>query len=150
MADAGDTATRPLPAPSELTAGFWDSARHGRLVRPVCSACGRSHFTPQVACPHCWSTDWRYEPSAGTGTVYSHTVVHRPPGPGFDPPYVLAIVDLDADRSGDGWSMLTNIVGCDVHEVHIGQRVAVCFDELTPEITLPAFAPVPDREDHRP
>ena len=131
-----DPGGRPVPEPSPLTEAFWAAAREHVLVRPVCAACGRSHFTPQVACPHCLSTGWAYEPSTGTGTVYSFTVVHRPPGPGFDPPYVMAVVDLD-----DGWSMLTNVVGCDVHEVHIGQAVRVRFDRVAPDVVLPVFEP---------
>jgi hypothetical protein len=89
-----------------------------------------------VACPHCLSTDWAFEPSTGRGTVYSYTVVHRPPQPGFDPPYVLAIVDLD-----EGWSMLTNVVGVEPGDVRIGQRVAVRFEDVTDEVALPCFAP---------
>jgi uncharacterized OB-fold protein len=131
-------AGRPLPEPSPLTEEFWSAARRHELVRPVCSRCGHSHFTPQVACPHCLATDWSYRPSTGRGTVYSHTVVHRPPGPGFEPPYVLAVVDLD-----EGWSMLTNVVGCDVHDVHIGQAVQVRFDDVAPGVVVPVFAPAP-------
>jgi hypothetical protein len=130
------SAARALPVPSGLTSEFWEAARDHRLVRPVCSSCGRSHFTPQVACPHCLSTQWSYQPSCGTGAVYSHTTVHRPPGPGFDPPYVLAIVDVD-----DGWSLLTNIVDCPPEAVHIGQRVSVRFVDLGDRVSLPAFAP---------
>jgi len=133
---------RPLPEPSPLTEEFWRATREHRLVRPVCSQCGHSHFTPQVACPHCLSTEWRYQPSTGRGTVYSHTVVHRPPGPGFDPPYVLAIVDLD-----EGWSMLTNVVGCDVHDVHVGQAVRVRFDPAGDDVVLPVFEPAADPEE---
>lgn len=136
---------RPLPEPSPLTEEFWSAARRHELVRPVCSRCGHSHFTPQVACPHCLSTEWSYQPSTGRGTVYSWTVVHRPPGPGFDPPYVLAVVDLE-----EGWSMLTNIVGPDGGSgppddvrVHIGQAVRVRFDDLAPDLVLPVFEEVP-------
>lgn len=134
-----------MPEPSALTAGFWRAARDHVLVRPVCARCGRSHFTPQVACPHCLSTEWDYRPSSGRGSVYSFTVVHRPPGPGFDPPYVMAIVDLD-----DGWSMLTNVIGCDVHEVRIGQPVTVRFEDLTSNVALPVFVPAADREESHP
>lgn len=94
------------PGASALTAEFWTAAQRHELVRPVCRACGRSFFTPQIACPHCLSQDWEYRVSAGTGTVYSATVVHRPPSPGFEVPFRLGIVDLD-----EGWSMLANFVG---------------------------------------
>lgn len=136
--DGAEPPGRSLPEPSPLTEEFWSAARRHELVRPVCSRCGRSHFTPQVACPHCLSTEWRYQPSTGRGTVYSWTVVHRPPGPGFDPPYVLAVVDLE-----EGWSMLTNVVGPAAGGVHIGQAVRVRFDDIAPDLVLPVFEEEP-------
>ena len=44
---------------------------------------------------------------------------------GFPPPYVVAIVELDEDSTV---RLTTNIVGCRVDEVFIGQRVAVEFE----------------------
>jgi len=131
-----DVDVRPLPEPSVLTHGFWDAAARHELVRPVCDQCGRSFFTPQVACPHCGSEAWTYQPSVGTGTVYSMTVIHRPPLPAFEAPYVLAIIDLD-----DGWSMLSRVVGCEPESVTIGMRVAVAWDDAAPGVALPVFQP---------
>lgn len=88
-----------------LTGPFWSAAAQRRLVRPVCADCGRSFFSPQVACPHCLSENWSYEPSSGRGRVYSATVVRKPPSPGFEVPLRLGIVDLD-----EGWSLLANFV----------------------------------------
>jgi uncharacterized OB-fold protein len=82
------------------------------------------------------SRDWAYVPSSGRGTVYSVTVVHRVPGPGFDTPFALAVVDLE-----DGATMLTHIVGCAPAEVAVGMRVRVDFRPLNDEITLPYFVP---------
>jgi uncharacterized OB-fold protein len=123
---------RPLPAPSELTAGFWAAARRRTLVRPVCDACGHSFFTPQIACPRCLSEAWSYVPSSGRGVVYSATVVHRAPYPGFEPPYELAIVDLE-----EGWSMLSEIVGGSA-PTPIGAAVAVDWLEAG-DVVLPVF-----------
>jgi uncharacterized OB-fold protein len=41
----------------------------------------------------------------------------------------------------EGVRMLTNIVGCAPQDVHIGMRVEVAFDDVTPEVTLPKFKP---------
>jgi uncharacterized OB-fold protein len=131
-----ETATRPLPSPSELTQPFWDAAARGVLVRPVCDRCGASFFTPQVCCPSCLSEQWSWVQSAGRGAVYSATVCHRAPEPGFDVPYVLAIVDLD-----EGWDMLSNVVGCAPAEVAIGMRVRVAWESLGDGIVLPVFEP---------
>lgn len=127
------SARRPLPAPSELTAGFWEAARRRTLVRPVCGGCGRSFFSPQVACPRCLSEDWSYEASSGRGVVYSATIVHRAPYPGFEVPYELAMIDLE-----EGWTMLGNIVGTDGRATPIGAPVAVDWLEAG-EVVLPVF-----------
>jgi uncharacterized OB-fold protein len=89
-----------------LTDLFWEAVGRRELVRPVCADCGRNFFTPQIACPACLSENWSYQPSDGRGRVYSATVVHKPPSPGFAVPFRLGIVDLD-----EGWSMLTELVG---------------------------------------
>jgi uncharacterized OB-fold protein len=129
-------ASRFRPTPSELTQPFWHAAARRELVRPLCSNCGRSFFTPQICCPRCLSEEWTWAPSTGVGTVYSYTVCHRAPEPGFDPPYVLAIVDLD-----EGWHMLSNVVGCEPAGVSLGMRVRVAWHRLDDEIVLPVFEP---------
>lgn len=128
----------PLPdrADRGLTGPFWAGVDRGELVRPVCGRCGRSFFTPQVVCPYCGSGRWSYEPSAGRGTVYSFTVVHRPPEPAFAAPYTLAIVDV-----AEGWHLLTWIVDCPATDVRIGMDVQVRFVPGPDGALLPAFAP---------
>ncbi len=128
-----NTSVRPLPAPTDIGAPFWEAADRGSLVRPVCDACGRNFFTPQAACPTCLSLDWTWRESAGSGTLYSSTVIHRGPTPGFPVPYELAIVDLD-----EGWSMLSNVVGGE-GPTPIGARLEVEFLELAAGHRLPVF-----------
>lgn len=120
-----------------LTAAFWAAAARHELVRPVCANCGRNFFTPQIACPACLSEDWSYRVSSGRGTVYSATVVHKAPGPGFDVPFRLGVVDLD-----EGWSMLANLVGGpDDRLPAIGAAVEVTWVERDGRV-LPAFTEV--------
>ncbi|WP_033318307.1 Zn-ribbon domain-containing OB-fold protein [Streptomyces yerevanensis] len=127
---------RPVPMPTELSEPFWASARRGELVVPYCPSCDLRFFVPEPACPGCMSPDWRYEPSAGRGTVYSVTVVHRAPGPGFDTPFALAVIDLD-----DGGTLLSHVDADTPDDVVIGLRVRVDFRPYTDEITLPYFVP---------
>lgn len=126
--------SRPVPEPTELTRAFWEATRRGELVVPYCPACGLRFFVPEPACPGCLESGWRYEPSCGRGTVYAVTVVHRAPGPGFEVPFALAVIDLD-----DGGTMLSHVVEPEPGQVAIGMRVRVEFRELTDEITLPCF-----------
>ena len=48
---------------------------------------------------------------------------------------MLAVVAVD-----EGWNYLTNIVGCDPDDVHIGMAVEVDFEEIE-NATLPVFRP---------
>ena len=58
--------------------------------------------------------------------------------PNFDPPYVVAIVELPEQ---DGLRLTTNIVGCDPDDVEIGMDVEVVFEEYD-GVWLPLFRPV--------
>jgi uncharacterized OB-fold protein len=119
-----------------MTRPFWDGCRRGRLLIPECSRCGHRFFNPIPACPRCLATGWRWTPSTGRGTLYSFSVVHRPPDPSFPVPYVLAIVALD-----DGVKMMTNIIGCAPGDVRIGMPVQVEFQPVSDDISLPCFRP---------
>jgi uncharacterized OB-fold protein len=77
--------------------------------------------------------------SSGRGTIYSFSVVWRPPFPAFkaDVPYTVAWVGLD-----EGFYVTTNLVRCSHEDVRIDMPVQVVFDDVTPEITLARFAPI--------
>lgn len=126
--------SRPVPEPTELSRVFWEGTRRGELLVPRCAACGLRFFVPEPACPGCMSDGWYYERSSGRGVVYSVTVVHRAPGPGFEVPFALAVIDLD-----DGGTLLSHVVDTDPDQVAIGAPVRAAFRELTEGITLPCF-----------
>jgi uncharacterized OB-fold protein len=128
--------TPTLPAISALTRPFWDAAAQGRLLLQCCNACGRHFFRPEVACSHCFATDWLWLPASGHGSLYSYSIVHKAPAPGFAVPLVLAVVEL-----AEGPFMFSNVVGCEHAAVRIGMRLQVQFDEVAPGIHLPRFHP---------
>ena len=74
----------PLPRPTALSAPHWDGCREGRLMVQRCGDCGACVFIPQHCCTACLSPALDWVQSSGKGTVYSFTVVHRPP-PGWRP-----------------------------------------------------------------
>jgi hypothetical protein len=76
--------------------------------------------------------------SAGLGSLYSYTVVWRPPGPAFAVPYAPAIVHLDEDF----W-LTSAIIGCEPDDLRVGLRLRVEFYPASDTITLPYFSPVP-------
>lgn len=131
---------RPLPTPSELTAGFWQAAAERRLVVQRCDGCGQLRHYPQPMCPNCHSTDWQWSEMSGRGTVYTFTVAHQAFHPAWarSVPYVVATVELD-----EGVRMVTDLPTEDVDDVAIGRAVEVFFDDmLTADgqpFTLPRF-----------
>ncbi len=128
----------PLPRPYQDTAEYWSAARDHRFVIQRCKDCGEHQFYPRGVCSHCLSSDLEWNEASGQGTVYSYSVNHRAPHPGFadNLPFVLAIVELD-----EGPRMMTNIVDCEPEAVTIGMDVTVTFDDVTEEVTLPKFRP---------
>ncbi len=114
------------------TQPFWDAAREGTLLVKVCTACGAAHWYPRALCPFCFgATAWKE--SAGTGTIYSYSVMRRVPRP-----YAIAYVTLD-----EGVTMMTNVVGCELDDVRIGMRVRVVFvPSAGDEPPLPMFSPI--------
>jgi uncharacterized OB-fold protein len=74
--------------------------------------------------------------------VYTFSIQYRPQAPGFQPPYITAIVELD-----EGPRLLTNLVDIepDPERVQCGMRVEVAFEDMNEEISLPMFRPVEER-----
>jgi uncharacterized protein len=88
-------------------------------------------------CAKCLASSPVWEPSSGRGSLYSWTVVWRPPDPSFRVPYAPAVVLLD-----EGAWMLSAIIGCEPDALHEGLRLHVEFHPASEEITLPYFTPV--------
>lgn len=127
--------TGPLPhASGHLSVPFWQGCQSRELRYQRCDACGLANFPPTEHCRQCLSAELHWANSAGTGEIYSWTVVYRPVTPEFEPPYAPAIVTLD-----EGYQMLTNIVGVAPHDLAVGMRVQVQFHVVGPEVTLPYF-----------
>lgn len=132
------THTKPLPRIDEESKGFWEACQRRELVIQRCGACGARRHYPRALCPTCLSDAVEWIRCSGRGTVYTFTVTHQNQAPGFRDalPYVLAYVELE-----EGVRLLTNIVGCAPEAVRIGMAVRVVFEDATPAVTLPKFAP---------
>lgn len=113
-----------LQAPrSRESRPFWDAARDGRLVLPVCDACGHHVWYPRDACPVCGHGSVTWTEMSGRGTVYARTIVHKARGPWKEAtPYVIAYVELE-----EGPRMLTNVVTEDPQAVAVGDPVVATF-----------------------
>jgi uncharacterized OB-fold protein len=127
-------AKRSIPAPlvNAENRPYFEAAALGRLLVKRCAACGEFHFYPRAICPHCFSerTEWRE--AAGTGTIYSYSVMRH------GVPFAISYVTLD-----EGVTMLANVVDCDLDALRIGQKVRVVFRPTDGEAVVPMFTPAP-------
>jgi len=135
------TTAVPAPFPSVVSEPYWDGLRRHELLFQRCGACNGITHTPSPICAHCLATDLSWEQSAGTGTIYSWTMVWRPQTPAFEVPYCPVIVDVD-----EGWQILSNLIGIDTDDVdarfRAGLRVQVEFHPVADGFVLPYFRPV--------
>lgn len=125
-----------LPVPSDLSRPYWEGTRTGELRFQRCTVCGAIPPLPTPLCFRCRTATLRWEASAGTGRLYSWTVVWRPQHPAFSVPYAPAIVELD-----EGHRMVSAVVGCEPEQLTEGMALAVEFHAASEEITLPFFSP---------
>jgi hypothetical protein len=119
------------PVVNAESQAFWNAAREGRFMIPICAACGKAHWYPRAICPFCASDQMQWREASGQGTIYTFSVMRR-----VKEPYVIAHVTL-----AEGPTMLTNIVDCDFDKVRIGQPVAVVFKETEGGPPVPMFKP---------
>ena len=134
---------RPLPAPTPDSESFWTGGAHGELLIHRCRSCGRHFHPPAPVCFRCRSTEVGPEPVSGRASVAGFSINMQQWLPGFDPPYVVAIVELEEEPDV---RLTTNVMGCPVDDVHIGMAVIVDFEEWD-DVWIPVFRPVAEAGD---
>ena len=136
--------TRPYPEPTEVTRPFWTGGKEGELRVQQCDSCHRLVHPPALRCPFDRSGELRWVATQGTGRVESWTVNRHSWLPGFEVPYLVALVALDGDPRT---RILTNLVDIEPDDVVGGLPVEVVFERIpTPEaggddVWLPLFRP---------
>ncbi len=90
-----------VPLGDEESDGFWEGTALGELRMQACGACGRLRFPPRVMCPHCQSTERRWQKVSGDGTIWSFVVPHPPLLPAYSPfaPFPVIAVTLAEEPS---------------------------------------------------
>jgi uncharacterized protein len=139
------TTTKPIPQLRGEERPFFAAAAEARLAIQRCPECGQTVFFPRTVCPRCRRGSPEWIDAAGTGTLYSFSVVARSAIPGYadEVPYVVALVELD-----EGVRLMANVVNAAPEDVRIGMPVRVTFerrrDDAGEEITVPQFEPAED------
>jgi len=134
---------RPAPSITPDTAAFWAGTLEGKLLLERCEDCDTVVWYPRGGyCPVCGKFSTKQFEAAGTGSVYTFTVVHRGLGDYAKlPPFVLAYVELD-----EGPRLMTNVIDCEPDDVHIGMRVRAVFHDTGQGSAIYRFVPESDAE----
>jgi uncharacterized OB-fold protein len=128
---------RVLPQLTAQNEHFWTGGAHGELRLLRCRACRHWIHPPAPICPSCLGRDVAAEAAGGRGRVATFTVNHQPWIPGFPPPYLIAIVELEEQA---GLRLTTNLVGCAPGAARIGMPVQVVFEQHE-DVFIPLFEP---------
>ena len=129
---------RLLPAVTPENEHFWTGGKDGRLQFLHCGACDHYVHPPSPRCPVCLGEKLAVRAVSGRARLHTWTENHQPWIPGFDPPYLIAIVEIAEQPS---LRLTTNLVHCAVGEVEIGMPLRVVFEERDDGIFLPLFEP---------
>jgi len=131
---------KPLPEFRPETKPYWEATKNHELKLPRSKTNNKFFFYPRAISPYDdMSQDIEWADASGRGKVWTYSIHNMGPTKAYkgDPPYVVALVELD-----EGVKMMTNIVDCDPQDVKIGMEVEVVFDDITEDVTLPKFKPV--------
>ena len=131
--------SKPLPEVTEETRPFWESAKQHALKLQRCTGCSRFRYPPTTFCPDCLGDGVEWTPVSGRATVYSFVIVHQVYHPAFrgDVPYNVTSVEFE-----EGPRIYSNVVGCANDALQVGMPLALVYEDVTEEITLPKFRPV--------
>jgi uncharacterized OB-fold protein len=126
---------------------FWQGCARGELLVQACGNCGRRRMPPRPMCPYCRSTERRYEPTSGHGTIWSFVVAHPPLLAAYAElaPYNVIVVALDDDPT---IRLVGNLVAgpdapinsIDTDAIEIGAPVEVVFQPVD-DVTFPRWMP---------
>lgn len=129
--------TLPEPIPSDFSRPFWEATKERILLLQYDPDAARYQFFPRPASIYTGRRNLEWRPAAGTGTVYTFTIVHRAPLPAFAArtPYVVASITLDEDVR-----IMAQIIDCRPEDVRIGMRVRLAW-EPRGEYNIAVFVP---------
>ncbi|MBS0324843.1 MAG: OB-fold domain-containing protein [Proteobacteria bacterium] len=117
-----------------------------------CEACASHHFPPRVFCPGCHGP-LAWVPAGESGRIWSFVTVHPPLLPAYQAlaPYRVVVVEPEGVP---GIRMIGNLLttpDADIGAsrdtaIAIGDRVRLCFRQLTEDVTLPCWIRISSKE----
>ncbi len=131
---------RALPRLDPVNRAFWTGGSANELRIMHCADCDGFIHPPRPVCRHCLSDNVAPRPVSGRGTVDTFTINHQQWHPAMAVPFIIARVALD---DAPGVILTSNVVGCDVEDIDIGDAVQVCFEQQD-DVWIPLFRKVQD------
>jgi acetyl-CoA acetyltransferase/uncharacterized OB-fold protein len=134
--------SRPVPELTPANEWFWTGGADGRLRIQGCDDCAALVHPPVPICPVCRGRAHSPVEVSGRATVAALTVNRHQWLPGFEPPYVIAVVALEEDPSVRLTTNLMTVTPEQIEsgEIGIGSEVAVRFEQQG-EVWIPLFDP---------
>lgn len=134
-----DTFSRPVPIPTPTAQPFWDGLAQHRIKIQYSPSADRYVFYPRVLAPGTLADDLQWREIAGTGTLQTFTVAHRPVAPHFANavPQLLAVVQWD-----EGPKFASEMVNVGPQDLRVGMRVRPVFVDYPDDgVTLLFYEP---------
>ncbi|GAB3102433.1 DNA-binding protein [Aestuariicella hydrocarbonica] len=129
---------RPLPRLDSVNRDFWTCGADSELRLQHCNDCQQFFHPPRPVCRHCLSENVGPKAVAGTGVVDTYTVNYQKWHPAIEVPFIIARIAIDG---APGVYLTSNVIGCEIDDVDIGDKVQVTF-ELQDDVYLPLFEKV--------
>ena len=132
---------RPLPVPDEISAPFWAAAAKHVLSVARCGQCSQYTVPPDVVCPLCHSTRSWFRIHRGQRAGHHD---------GRGPWCAKRCCPASMPTCPSCWSMWNSSSKTDlrligrlldgVHpDLHVGAAVTVAFEDIAPDVAVPAF-----------
>ena len=139
---SGTLTPRPMPVTDDVdTGGFFEAAARGELVIRRCNGCDAVLHVPVAYCYRCGSWEGRWQPVAGSGRLYSWTVVAHQVHPAHPVPYTVVLVEL-ADHPEA--RLVGQLPGRP--DLEPGQAMEVWFEQVSDDVVLPQWRPATPQE----
>jgi uncharacterized OB-fold protein len=126
-------------------ADFWEGTRRGEIRLPRCRDCHQFHFYPCWLCPFCHSPNIEWYTITSQPRLFTWTYVRRNLSPVFTirGPYIVALVEFN---EAPNLYLTTNLVECQLEDIHIGMPLEAVFQRVDDKITMPLFRPMKNEQ----
>ena len=115
---------------------WWNAVDEGKVLIQRCKSCQTLRHPPRPMCGECQSMEWDSIESNLDGELMSYTALRHPKIPGYPKDPICAVIKL-----GEGTNIVSNVVGCEYSDLHIGMKVKGKVEQVDEKTILPQFYP---------